>query len=60
MALLAVYPPRRRSLLLMCFYCIFVGVVLYFILALNHPFAGIARVSPEPFEIIAKGFATPP
>ena len=58
--LLAVYPPRPKSILLMCFYCAFIGVVFYFILALNHPFEGIARVSPEPFEVIAKGFVLRP
>lgn len=54
MSLLAVHQPRPVSILLMCFYCAFVGIVLYFIIAQSHPFDGAMRVTPEPFEVITR------
>ena len=52
MGMLGVHEAGLRSVMLMGFYCAFVGVVIYFILSLSHPFEGIARVTPEAFEVL--------
>ena len=54
MSLLFVHAPKKVTIVLMCFYCAFVGVVLYFIVAQSHPFEGAMSVKPEPFEIISR------
>ena len=59
MAMLAVYPPTPTSITLMSFYCAFVGVVLYFIVAMNHPFDGPAQVTARPFEVITEDYLRP-
>jgi hypothetical protein len=55
MGMLGVHEPSSRSLMLMSFYCAFVGMVIYFILSLSHPFEGIARIAPDAFEAIYRG-----
>jgi hypothetical protein len=51
---MAVYPPDKVTLILIGSYCAFIGVVFYFLLALNDPFTGPIRVTPEAFEIISQ------
>ena len=52
MALLCVHPPNLSSILLMSLYSAFIGIVLFFIQDLSHPFDGFFLISPEPFEVI--------
>ncbi|MDJ0868667.1 MAG: DUF4239 domain-containing protein [Myxococcota bacterium] len=60
MGMLGVHAPTVRSLALIFFYCAFIGVVVYFILSLSHPFEGIARIGPEPFQTLYRGSAGAP
>ena len=48
----SVYPPRRNSLILLSFYCAFIGVVIYFILALSNPFNGTMQITPDSLQQI--------
>jgi hypothetical protein len=52
MGMLGVHEATLRSMMLMGFYCAFVGVVIFFILSLSHPFEGIGRVTPEAFQVL--------
>jgi hypothetical protein len=52
MSFLGILPTPRRPFVLIALVCLFVGVVLYTIVAIADPFAGPLAVSPEPFEII--------
>ena len=52
MGLMAVYPPKRNSLILMGLYCVFIGVVIYFILALGSPFSGTFKIKPKALSTI--------
>lgn len=58
MALLCIYPPNASSILFMCLYTLFVGTVLYFILAMAHPFEAAFSVSSAPFEVIYNDFTS--
>lgn len=50
--LLCVHPLRKSTLIFLSSYAAFIGIVVYFLIALNHPFLGIKRVSPQPFQIV--------
>ena len=52
MGIFSVFPPQRNSLILMAFYCSFIGVVIYFILALSNPFIGSLKIEPEALKTI--------
>ncbi len=54
--LFSVYQPNRNSLLLLGFYCAFIGVVVYFILTLSHPFVGTMKIQPETLITIYETF----
>ena len=45
-----VYRPRRVLLLLVALYTLFVGMVVYFVVALADPFEGMTQADPGPFE----------
>jgi hypothetical protein len=52
-ALLSVYPPGNGSIVFICFYCAFIGIVIYLTLGLTYNFIGFGAVSPEPLEYLA-------
>lgn len=58
MGLLCGYKARPAALAFMSLYAAFVGVVLYFILTMGHPFEGTFRISPTVFEIIHGDFTS--
>jgi hypothetical protein len=47
-ASLVVFEPTLLRAVLVAFYCTFVGVVVYSMLALNSPFSGSFALSPDP------------
>jgi hypothetical protein len=51
-ALFSVQETNFAALILISLYFIFVGVVLYFIVAMNDPFSGVSRVSVEPIKTV--------
>ena len=53
-ALLGACSTQGRTVFFIGLYCAFVGVVIYFILALGHPFEGLGKVSPEPFRFLSE------
>jgi len=52
LSFMAVFPTPRNGFALLTMLCLFVGFVLYTILAIADPFAGPLAISPQPFEII--------
>lgn len=54
-ALFAVHKLDATLVIYVSLYCIFIGVVLYFILAMNDPFQGVVRVSSEPIQTVYDG-----
>ena len=52
MACFGAYPPQTPLVVLISFYTIFIGLVLYLILQLSDPFNGDIGVSPSPFEYL--------
>ena len=52
LGIFAVYPPRKNSMLLLSMYCAFIGVVIYFILALSNPFTGTMKIEPDALNTI--------
>ncbi len=53
-ALLSVYPPTRKSISILAFYCAFFGIVIYLIVSLEFYFDGIGKVASQPFEFLSK------
>ena len=58
--LLCVYPPRVSSLVFISCYSCFIGIVLFSIVDLNHPYNGITQVSVKPFQTIYTSLAAQP
>ena len=54
MACFGVYPPQTPLVVLISFYTIFIGLVLYLILQLSDPFQGDIGVSARPFEYLVE------
>ena len=54
MACFGVYRPQAPLIGLITFYTIFVGLVLYLILALSEPFQSGLGISPAPFEYLVE------
>ncbi|MBW2489888.1 MAG: DUF4239 domain-containing protein [Deltaproteobacteria bacterium] len=54
MACFGVYRPQAPLMVLVTFYTIFVGLVLYLVLALSEPFQSGIGVSPAPFEYLVE------
>jgi hypothetical protein len=54
MACFGVYQPQAPLIVLITFYTIFVGLVLYLIIALNEPFQSGIGISPAPFEYLVE------
>ena len=54
MACFGVYRPQAPLMVLVTFYTVFVGLVLYLILALSEPFQSGIGVSPAPFEYLVE------
>ena len=52
MAYFGVYRPRSSLLVLVTFYTLLVGIVLYLILAMSAPFQSGFGISPAPFEYV--------
>jgi hypothetical protein len=52
-ALLSVYRPQDKTVVLIGAYCAFFGVVTYFILALGNHFEGIGEVTPDSFRFLS-------
>ncbi len=52
MTMLTMYvlPPTRFNLAMISSIALCMGLVLYFIVAMDHPFAGEESISPEPFQ----------
>jgi len=50
--LLSVYPPGKvRAIFIACF-AAFIGIVLYSIVALDHPYDGVMQVSVKPLQMV--------
>jgi hypothetical protein len=45
-----VLPPTRFNLSMITSLALCMGLVFYFIIAMDHPFAGQESISPEPFQ----------
>ena len=58
--LLCVNPVRASSLIFMTSYSCFIGIVLFSVVDLNHPYNGITYVSVKPFQTIYTSFAAQP
>jgi hypothetical protein len=58
--LLCVNPVRPSTLLLISCYSAFIGIVLYSIVALNHPYHGFTHVSVKPFQTIHNTLSSQP
>jgi len=56
--LLCVHPLRKSTLIFLSSYAAFIGIVVYFLIALNHPFLGIKKVSPQPFQIVYRALSS--
>jgi len=54
MACFGAYPPQPPLIVLMLFYTVFIGLVLYIILQLSDPFQGGIGVSARPFEYLVE------
>jgi hypothetical protein len=52
MVYFGVYRPRPVLLVLLSFYTVFVGVVIFVILAMSDPFQGATAVDAGPFEFV--------
>jgi hypothetical protein len=52
MACFGAYPPQTPLVVLILFYTVFIGLVLYLILQLSDPFQGDIGVSAQPFEYL--------
>ena len=50
MACFGVYRPQAPLIVLVTLYTVFVGLVLYLVLALSDPFQGDIAIAPTPFE----------
>ena len=50
--LLCVNPVRLSTLIFISCYSIFIGIVLYSIVALNQPYHGLTHVSVKPFQMV--------
>jgi len=50
--LLSVYPPGKIKLVFIACYAAFIGIVLYSIIALDHPYHGVMQVSVKPFQTL--------
>jgi hypothetical protein len=55
--LLCVHPAKALTLLFIASYSAFIGIVIYSIIALNHPFQGLTHVSVKPFQAVSQEFA---
>ena len=58
MACFGAYRPQISLVVLVSLYTVFVGLVLYLILALSDPFQGATSVSPSTFEYLLETFRT--
>ena len=54
MACFGAYPPQTPLVVLILFYTVFIGLVLYLILQLSDPFQGDIGVSARPFEYLVE------
>lgn len=54
MACFGVYPPKTPLVVLISFYTVFIGLVLYLVLQLSDPFKGDIGVSSRPFEYLVQ------
>jgi hypothetical protein len=52
MVYFGIYPPCRALVVLLSFYTVFVGVVIYLILAMSDPFQGATVIDSAPFEFV--------
>lgn len=50
-----VYRPTRTHLLLLSFFGLYAGIILFFIYAFADPFRSPGRLDPEPFERLLQG-----
>ena len=50
--LLSVYPPGKVRAIFIAFYAAFIGIVLYSIVALDHPYDGVMQVSVKPLQMV--------
>jgi hypothetical protein len=51
--MLSVFTPRNKAVVFIGGYCAFVGVVIYFIMALNSHFEGVGAVTPDSLEYLS-------
>ena len=58
--LLCVYPVRLATLIFISCYSTFIGIVLYSIVDLNHPYYGITHVSVKPFQTVYNTLSSQP
>jgi len=54
MACFGVYRPQAPLVVLVLLYTVFVGLVLYLVLAMSDPFQGSFGVAPAPFEYLVE------
>jgi ABC-type tungstate transport system substrate-binding protein len=54
MACFGVYRPQAPLVVLVSLYTVFVGLVLYLVLALSDPFQGDIGVAPTSFEYLVE------
>jgi hypothetical protein len=54
MACFGAYRPQAPLLVLLALYTVFVGLVLYLVLALSDPFQGDLGVAPTAFEYLVE------
>lgn len=54
MACFGAYRPQPPLVVLVFLYTVFVGLVLYLVLALSDPFQGYIGIVPTPFEYLVE------
>ncbi len=54
MACFGAYRPQTPIVVLVFLYTVFVGLVLYLVLALSDPFQGDIAIAPTPFEYLVE------
>jgi hypothetical protein len=52
-AMLSVFTPRNNAVVFIGGYCAFIGIMIYFILALSSHFEGIGAVTPDSLEYLS-------
>ena len=55
---LSVYPKRTSRMIFVGIYSLTIGLVMYSIISMTQPFAGLASISNQPFLDLHREFTT--